>query len=74
MCPTRLLVLTVLPCALLLTGCGQGAVPDALLAPYPCPMAPAVVSDRALAGYILQLDGCARARGDQIRAIAEVVR
>jgi hypothetical protein len=74
MCPTRTLAVIVPLSALLLSACAQGAVPDALLNPYPCPEAPAVASDRALAGYLLQLDGCARARGDQINAIKEIVQ
>lgn len=63
-----------LPCVLWVTGCAPSVVPDALLQPAPCPVFPSEGSDRALGAYILQLDNCARTRGDQINAIRDIVR
>ena len=71
---TRARVLIALPCVLLATGCAPSVVPDALLTPAPCPAFPDTGSDRALGAYILQLDNCARTRGDQITAIRDIVK
>lgn len=70
--PARIL----LPCALSLTACGatDGPVPAALLIPAECPAVPAPgASDRTIGAFVLALSSCAKSRGNQIEAIAEIL-